>query len=616
MLRLVTLGMLLLSQACQSPSDPLDALGPPMASNTMMTAQEQAPPPALNLTSSPWSPGLLTTLQVQNVPPGTTVFFAGSGGGFGNGPCPDVLDGLCLGLINPRLLGIATATLQGTASLYFTVPDIALEQVYIQAAHGGPAPALSQSIAQPLLTDANADIDGDGLSLAEEVDAGTNPNLVDTDGDGYGDGIEVDAGTDPLDPQDRYYQGGWPYNPNKGDITHDGFSTPLASGVTFPRTTVTDQYGDTVDLYDFAGQRKPTLLTVSTMTSSACIDLNAWAGGLNNGFDPEVRALILSGDIQWIDLLIEDPNGATPSIYDLDDWTDLTPASYPASIADDPGLAPWIQSAYAAFPKLILLDRDMQILAYGDPSDVLPLAAQASVEASYTTESDCTDSVDNNNNDLTDCDDPSCSDAAWCEIPDTVYISGVFGYDADTNTVGPWRNLPTDVQPPSLTLVFEGDTECSITLTGSSTPQPTVPWDNYVAGAFFGFDFVAETSETNCLLGPAFPPNVLDLLEDMPWSFGVFEEASPLSPQWLNFAVGADRVFGMGMRGPIASLNEPLTGTDVTLGGTASLGPSPALLVGNEFSPATDVFSGDVANSGVYVLHTTLFYAPRFLSSL
>jgi hypothetical protein len=43
------------------------------------------------------------------------------------------------------------------------------------------------------------DVDGDGLSNADERARGTNSNLFDTDGDGADDGTEVAAGTDPLD---------------------------------------------------------------------------------------------------------------------------------------------------------------------------------------------------------------------------------------------------------------------------------------------------------------------------------------------------------------------------------------------------------------------------------
>jgi hypothetical protein len=51
-------------------------------------------------------------------------------------------------------------------------------------------------------TDAERDLDGDGLSNLDEYLQNTNPNKPDTDDDGYKDGREVEAGTDPLDPSD------------------------------------------------------------------------------------------------------------------------------------------------------------------------------------------------------------------------------------------------------------------------------------------------------------------------------------------------------------------------------------------------------------------------------
>ncbi len=49
--------------------------------------------------------------------------------------------------------------------------------------------------------DPEADDDDDGLTLAQEVELGTDPLLADTDGDGIEDGEEVHDGTDPADPR-------------------------------------------------------------------------------------------------------------------------------------------------------------------------------------------------------------------------------------------------------------------------------------------------------------------------------------------------------------------------------------------------------------------------------
>ncbi|ENO1786748.1 carboxypeptidase regulatory-like domain-containing protein [Vibrio vulnificus] len=47
--------------------------------------------------------------------------------------------------------------------------------------------------------DEDDDIDGDGLSNADEAEAGTDPYQADSDGDGIADGLEVELGYDPLD---------------------------------------------------------------------------------------------------------------------------------------------------------------------------------------------------------------------------------------------------------------------------------------------------------------------------------------------------------------------------------------------------------------------------------
>ena len=116
--------------------------------------------------------------------------------------------------------------------------------------------------------DGGADWDGDGLTNAEEQNAGTNVNNPDSDGDGLPDGWEASSGLDPLSPGDaskdpdgdgmtnleEYQKGTLPGNADTdGDGQYDG-SDP------FPNDPNNGEYSDTdgdgiPDVYDPDFQR-------------------------------------------------------------------------------------------------------------------------------------------------------------------------------------------------------------------------------------------------------------------------------------------------------------------------------------------------------------------------
>ena len=86
------------------------------------------------------------------------------------------------------------------------------------------------------------DADNDGLTTAEEEEAGTDPNNADTDGDGVEDGDEIDNGTDPLDADtdddglgDGDELGGDDStSPTNADTDGDGVQDGTERGVTEP----------------------------------------------------------------------------------------------------------------------------------------------------------------------------------------------------------------------------------------------------------------------------------------------------------------------------------------------------------------------------------------------
>ena len=103
------------------------------------------------------------------------------------------------------------------------------------------------------------DADSDGLEdCMEQDELGTDPALADSDGDGIDDGVEVDCGSDPADGDELCYECGWRHD-DPGDLS----STGAGIGDVIENIPMVDQCGETVDLWDFAGEYHILFLTAA-----------------------------------------------------------------------------------------------------------------------------------------------------------------------------------------------------------------------------------------------------------------------------------------------------------------------------------------------------------------
>mgnify|MGYP001169131770 FL=1 len=201
------------------------------------------------------------------------------------------------------------------------------------------------------------------------------------------------------------YKGGWPINPTSNEINDPGFNLPCPGNVgceciedsdcinnncnahpkgnfcnpkkgdLIPRFEGLDQFGQSVDLYDFANQDKIIILELSAGWCSPCNDLASWIATndleiTNNRWWKDryfpIRDMINSGEVILINCMYEGfEKKITVTPHDVQKWYDMYPDPNVPILADEYRfLHSWVMPT--GLPTIFLIDENMQLINYSN----------------------------------------------------------------------------------------------------------------------------------------------------------------------------------------------------------------------------------------------------------
>ena len=199
------------------------------------------------------------------------------------------------------------------------------------------------------------------------------------------------------------YKGGWPVNLTSNEILDPGYDLPCPGeigcecresndchnsncvshpkgnfcmpkeGEIFPRFEALDQFGESVDLYDFAHQNKMILIELSAAWCSPCKDIASWI----TMDDPQVKEnrwwkdrylpikeMISNEEVQLINIMYEGfEKKITVTHDDVVQWYKTYPDTSVPVLADEYKFVhSWVKPT--GLPCIILLDQNMRIIKF------------------------------------------------------------------------------------------------------------------------------------------------------------------------------------------------------------------------------------------------------------
>ena len=225
---------------------------------------------------------------------------------------------------------------------------------------------------------------------------------TDNDRDGYSDAQEIHARTDPNNHKSIIYSGLWPYNINKNKIQDPGFGEcPNAVGcectninkcpeqttcqklfigsycipslgITIPRFKGIDQFGEIVDIYDFANQGKNILIEIGSAGATPSQELSAWRSYLHEDVKrrkwwkekfEKMHEIIDNGEVLWIHVLHLNKQKEAPTASTVSSWYESYSHDNIVILADpEAKLKQWVRPT--GMPTIVLLNEKMELIVH------------------------------------------------------------------------------------------------------------------------------------------------------------------------------------------------------------------------------------------------------------